>query len=203
MRVSRKLPHLCVATAVFLASFVASTAAQSTGPVAAPTIGIGNFGKINNQYYRGEQPKAGDYRALAALGVKMVIDLQRDFDPAEERLVAAAGMKFHRFRLTTSDRPSDEDVTQFLALVDDPANQPVYVHCKGGRHRTGVMTAAYRMTHDGWTADQAYQEMKDYHFKVPLNFLFGHDELKDFVFDYYAELRRSTRASGSLTSKKG
>ena len=54
---------------------------------------------------------------------------------------------------------------QFLKLVNDPANQPVFVHCQGGRHRTGVMTAVYRMTRDGWNPEQAYQEMKQYNFE--------------------------------------
>ena len=30
-----------------------------------------------------------------------------------------------------------------LQIVNDPAQQPVFVHCVGGKHRTGVMTAAY------------------------------------------------------------
>jgi hypothetical protein len=34
---------------------------------------------------------------------------------------------------------------------------------------------------DGWTAKQAYEEMKDYKFYSR----FGHDEMKDYVFDYY------------------
>jgi tyrosine-protein phosphatase SIW14 len=60
----------------------------------------------------------------------------------------------------------------------------VFVHCQGGRHRTGVMTAVYRMTKDGWTADRAYQEMKQYRFEgFP-----GHPELKRFVYDYYSAL---------------
>ena len=60
------------------------------------------------------------------------------------------------------------------------------------------MTAVYRMTHDGWTAARSYDEMKDYGFKVPLNFLFGHDELKDFVFDYYSDLSRAAGSTGRL-----
>jgi protein tyrosine/serine phosphatase len=75
-------------------------------------------------------------------------------------------------------------VTQFLELVNDPGNQPVFVHCKGGRHRTGVMTAVYRMTADGWTADKAYQEMKQYRFEgFP-----GHPTLKKFVYEYYTKV---------------
>jgi len=59
----------------------------------------------------------------------------------------------------------------------------VYVHCAGGRHRTGVMTAAYRMTHDGWTADQAFKEMKQYGFGAD----FLHPEFKQFVYAYHVE----------------
>ncbi|HSQ24775.1 MAG TPA: hypothetical protein VLN44_10195, partial [Pyrinomonadaceae bacterium] len=63
-----------------------------------------------------------------------------------------------------------EQVTYFLSIVNDPANWPVYVHRKGGRHRTGAMTAIYRISHDGWTGDQAFNEMKEYDFN---NSVFG------------------------------
>jgi protein tyrosine/serine phosphatase len=64
--------------------------------------------------------------------------------------------------------------------VNDAAKQPVYVHCVGGRHRTGVMTAVYRMVHDGWSADRAFKEMKQ--FKFGADFL--HREFKNFVYSY-------------------
>ena len=80
----------------------------------------------------------------------------------------------------------------FLQLVNDPANQPVYVHCAGGRHRTGVMTAVYRMTSDGWTADRAFKEMKDYKFGAD----FLHPEFKKFVYGYRLEPKESDRCSG-------
>jgi tyrosine-protein phosphatase SIW14 len=84
-----------------------------------------------------------------ALSVKTVIDLQEDGNVTEGQLVESAGMKFYRIPMTTHEAPTREELTLFLRLVNDPANQPVYVHCAGGRHRTGVMTAVYRMTHDG------------------------------------------------------
>ena len=91
-------------------------------------------------------------------------------------------MKFYRIPLTTWDRPVEAAVQQFLKLVNDPANQPVFVHCQGGRHRTGTMTAVYRITKDGWTADRAYAEMKQYGFET----LIGHPVLKKFVYDFAA-----------------
>jgi hypothetical protein len=59
-------------------------------------VRIGNFGKVNDNYYRGQQPKGSDYRDLAALGVKTVIDLQKDGPSNEAGIVSAAGMKFFR-----------------------------------------------------------------------------------------------------------
>src|SRR5262249_37184827 len=129
-------------------------------------------------------PQAKDYTALAALGVKTVLDLQQQGEAGESALVKAAGMKFYRIGMTSESKPSSQQVGAFFKIVDDPANQPVFVHCHGGRHRTGVMTAIYRMAHDGWSPDRAFAEMKHYEFTKG----FGHGALKDFVFEYYAGL---------------
>jgi len=143
-------------------------------------IRIGNFGKINDHYFRGAQPKGSDYRDLAAIGVKTVIDLQIDGPSNEAGNVAAAGMKFFRIGMTTSKAPTDAQIAQFFEIVNNPANQPVYVHCAGGRHRTGTMTALYRMTFDGWNASQAYDEMKQFHFEgFP-----DHPVLRNYVYAY-------------------
>ena len=180
--------HVCALSAVLaVASLAASAPAKTNSDLKLSSIRINNFGRINDNYYRGAQPESGDYADLAALGVKTVIDLTRDGRDEESGLVRRAGMKFYRIPMTTSERPSDTAVAKFLQLVNDPANQPVYVHCQGGRHRTGVMTAVYRMTQDGWTADKAYQEMKLYKFEgFP-----GQPTLKKFVFDYYGQIQRA------------
>lgn len=44
----------------------------------------------------------------------------------------------------------------------DPVSGPVYVHCDGGRHRTGAMIAVYRMAIEGWDIQRAYREMRQY-----------------------------------------
>jgi protein-tyrosine phosphatase len=67
----------------------------------------------------------------------------------------------------------------------------VFVHCKGGRHRTGEMTAIYRITHDGWSDDKAYDEMKKYDFE---DSFFYPRSLKKYVFSYY-EHSRSLKTS--------
>jgi protein tyrosine/serine phosphatase len=163
-------------------SLAASVAAEPVAShKAAAAVAIENFGKINDNYYRGAQPKGRDYADLAALGVRTVIDLTEGDDAGEPGSVQAAGMRFYRIPMTTHAQPAPEAVTQFLGLVNDPANQPVFVHCAGGHHRTGIMTAVYRMTQDGWTADRAFGEMQQFGFGPA----FLHSELKSFVYDYY------------------
>jgi protein tyrosine/serine phosphatase len=178
-----------LSTSALVASLALSPAIATTPAWAAPStaavassVTIDNFGKINDVYYRGAQPEATDYAALASMGIRTVIDLQADGSADEASQVESAGMTFHRIPMTTRVAPTSDEIASFFALVNDPKNQPVYVHCAGGRHRTGVMTAVYRMTHDGWDADQAFREMKQYKFGAD----FLHPEFKRFVYGYEA-----------------
>jgi protein tyrosine/serine phosphatase len=149
-------------------------------------LAVDDFGKLNDNYYRGGQPKREDYARLAALGIRTVVDLRQGGPADEQTLVENAGMNFYSIPMTASYPPSETTIRQFLRIVNDPANQPVFVHCEDGHIRTGVTTAVYRITHDGWTADQAYAEMKKYHFhSFRHHGLKRHHALKHFVYRYY------------------
>ena len=181
--VGRAFIRYTLTAALAVTPAIGIAAANSPSTTVSPArkhISIDNFGQVNASYYRGAQPDGRDYADLAALGVKTIIDLQMDGIPGEQKLVEAAGMKFHRIGMTTHQAPTTEQLVSFLKLVNDPANQPVYVHCAGGRHRTGVMTAVYRMTHDSWNAEKAFQEMKQYKFGAE----FLHPEFKAFLDTY-------------------
>ena len=166
------------------ASAAEQTAATTPARAAAAlaNIHIENFGRVSPTYYRGAQPKGHDFADLAAAGVKTVIDLAQEGDPAEEANAKKAGLQFVRIPMTTHQSPGPVTITEFLSLVNDPARQPVYVHCIGGRHRTGVMTAIYRMTAEAWTPIQAFHEMKQYKFGAD----FLHPEFKNFVLGFAA-----------------
>ena len=155
-------------------------AAQPGHTGALDNIRIGNFGRVNDNYFRGAQPGARDYADLAALGVKTVIDLQDYGDNAEPAMVESAGMKYVRIGMSTRVNPTQQQLEQFLHIINDPASQPVNMPCGGGRHRTGVMTAVFRMTREGWKGDQAFKEMKKYNFGP----YFLHPEFKKYVYSY-------------------
>jgi tyrosine-protein phosphatase SIW14 len=168
--------------------------------VQTSSIRIDNFGRVNSNYYRGAQPNGRDYADLAALGVRTLIDLTSDDAQTNEKgLTEHAGMRYFQIPMTTHQPPTPAQLTEFLKLVNDPANQPVYVHCVGGRHRTGVMTAAYRMTQDGWSAHQAFKEMKQYKFGAD----FLHSEFKQFVYGYHDNAHAVAAQAAAATTKAG
>ena len=185
----------CVlATAIAVAPAMPAMAGDSNSRTTRAAITIGNFGEVSPTYFRGEQPQGSEYATLAAFGIKTVIDLQADGPASEKGQVEKAGMKFHRIRMTTHVAPTKAQIAEFLQVVNDPANQPVFVHCAGGKHRTGVMTAIYRMEHDGWTSDQAFKEMKSYKFGAD----FLHSEFKRVVYSYHAEPKTAPAVPGGV-----
>ena len=62
--------------------------------------------------------------------------------------------------------PKDAIFAQFLKTLRENSNQKVFVHCRLGEDRTGMMVAAYRMADEGWTADEAMAEMQKFGFST-------------------------------------
>lgn len=151
-----------------------------------------NFHRVNATLYRGGQPNAGGFKQLASLGIKTVINL-RDADERaslEENEARAAGLRYFNIPLDGLGRPSDEKIERVLALINAPENQPVFVHCKRGSDRTGTVIACYRISHDGWTSEQAKEEAKRY------GLGFWEVGMKDYIRDYY-ERRAAGKAKVS------
>jgi protein tyrosine/serine phosphatase len=159
---------------------IAATSVANAQKLDLSHVKIKNFGQMDERFFRGGQPKEDDYRQLAALGVKTVIDLTDDPKWYERPTVEALGMRYINIPMSDSQYPKDSQVNQFLKLIDDPSTGKFFVHCAGGRHRTGVMGAVYRFNHYHWNFDQVYAEMKNYDFYTR----WGHGDMKKFVQDY-------------------
>jgi protein tyrosine/serine phosphatase len=158
-----------------------------------PGINIDNFGQMDERFYRGARPKPEDLRRLAELGIKTVIDLTDNSMKREKPAVEAAGMRYVNIPIIDKAYPSSEQAKEFLRVVSDPATGKFYVHCAGGRHRTGIMGAIYRFQHDQWNFDQVYAEMKQYDFYTSN----GHGKQLDFVRDYWREVQSKPNNSGT------
>ncbi len=107
-------------------------------------------------------------------------------------------MRYVNLPMSDSSYPKQDSVDAFLKLVNDPSTGVMFVHCAGGRHRTGVMGAVYRFNVNHWSLDQAYTEMKDYDFYTR----FGHGDLKTFVEDYSQKMPKASAATVSSASQK-
>jgi len=154
-------------------------------------IRIENFGQMDARFYRGAQPSGNDYKDLAALGIQTVINLRDDPQRNERPMVESLGMKYVNIPMAGKKYPTPEVTELFLKTVNDPATGKFFVHCAGGRHRTGAMGAVYRFRFYHWTFDQAYTEMKQYDFYTT----WGHQAFKDFVQNYYAQTQAGNSGS--------
>ena len=144
-----------------------------------------NFHKVNDMVYRGAQPKSGGLELLKQLGIKTVVNLRNDDARAKQEEASAhrVGLQYFNFPFERRGRPQGKKMEQVLSIINDPANQPVFVHCQHGADRTGVVIAVYRITHDRWTGEQAKREAKRYGLK-PWQF-----RMKDYILDFYKRQR--------------
>jgi protein tyrosine/serine phosphatase len=161
-----------------------------------PNVKIKNFGQMDDRFYRGARPEGNDYAALAALGVKTIIDLTDNSREYEQPAVERAGLRYVNIPMVDKSYPSIDQVNQFLKVVDDPQTGKFFVHCAGGRHRTGVVGAVYRFTHDKWNLDQALAEMDQYEFGSG----YGHGKQRDFVKDYWQQFQVKNHNATTPTS---
>jgi protein tyrosine/serine phosphatase len=171
---------------------------QETQPANSAKVTIKNFGQMDDRFFRGAQPKENDYQQLAALGIKTIIDLRDDPTSYEKQNAEAAGMKYVNIAMSDKDYPPATKIDEFLKLIDDPSTGKFYVHCAGGRHRTGVIGAVYRFNHYNWNYDQVYSEMKKYDFYTR----WGHGDMKKFVQDYAVTFQNKAIVAVEGTTNK-
>ncbi|MGH9554850.1 MAG: fused DSP-PTPase phosphatase/NAD kinase-like protein [Terriglobales bacterium] len=128
--------------------------------------GLPNFGRVNQRLYRGGQPEPEGFDALHKLGIDMVVNFNTSEEAIrEERAeVESRGMRYVSIPWSARSLPRREQVTKFFRLLRENPDAEIFVHCRRGADRTGVMLAAYRMAIDGWTPEQALTEMERFKF---------------------------------------
>ncbi len=133
----------------------------SAGNVGANTT-ILNFKKLNENMYRGGSPTGDGVDQLHALGIRTILDLQTTDGviEAEKEKTANYGMNFYSVELPALMlRPSEERIQKILSILSDARNFPIYIHCRHGEDRTGLVVGLYRALLQKWPAEIAYSEM--------------------------------------------
>lgn len=156
----RNLHQAVPAVAAVLILLSATAAAQAkTAPAELP-----RFQQVSERLYRGGQPSTAGISQLRALGINTVINLRgaSKRTRAEEAEVRAVGLNYFNIGLPNWGRPQDARVTRVLEIISAPENGRVFIHCKDGVDRTGMIVAIYRMTHEGWSTNDALAEAERY-----------------------------------------
>ncbi|MBW1811797.1 MAG: dual specificity protein phosphatase family protein [Deltaproteobacteria bacterium] len=136
----------------------AETARPAAWAIAVEKEGLPNLHKVSDALYRGAQPEDEGYETLEMMGGKALVNLRSMHSGRSE--IKETKIKYNRI-VFNPFHPEDEDLIEFLKIMADPKNHPVFVHCKHGSDRTGMMVVFYRIVIQGWTKEDAIKEMKE------------------------------------------
>jgi protein tyrosine phosphatase (PTP) superfamily phosphohydrolase (DUF442 family) len=144
-----------------------------------PKIRNGVTAVVPGVLYRSGQLDPADLqREIEQRGIKTVVNLgsTKDWDAA---VCEAKGVKYLRIPVgdvwQMESLPNPEmgdkvfpkpDLSEVWRAINDPAAQPVLIHCWGGTHRTGLFVAKYRIEQQGWSAADAIAELPLFGFDI-------------------------------------
>lgn len=157
-----------------------------------------NFHKVSEKLYRGAQPLSGAAKKLTELGVKTIINLrgEDDLSRVEQKEVETAGLRYFSVGMPGLSAPSDEQVARVMAIINNPENQPVFIHCKRGADRTGTIAAIYRISNEGWTGERAIAEARLH------GMSWAEFGMRSYISDYYQkQVRTRNQSTATVTSR--
>jgi protein tyrosine phosphatase (PTP) superfamily phosphohydrolase (DUF442 family) len=163
--VSRIAILLCACAAV--AGVQAQSAARPVAAIetsarpaewARPIDPARNLYEIAPQLYRSMQPEQTDVPRLQSLGIRTIINF-RAFHRDEE-VIQMPGVKFVQIPMKTWWIGNEQIVAALRAIEAARKDGPVLIHCQHGADRTGVVSAMYRIIEQGWSREQASQELR-------------------------------------------
>ena len=186
IRSRHSLASIRAACSIALAAVAVATIAHA-GP--EQLNGVTNFGRVTDNFFRGGEVTPRGLENLRAIGVRTVIDLAGK-DASEKQTCNRLGMTFYSFPMDGDERPDDANVERILGILRQ-AREPVYVHCAGGRHRAGTITALYRIRVQGWAPERAWAEQQSYGFGSPKD----HRRLYEYVYGRSAATSQSKHRS--------
>ena len=166
---------------IFLAALFCSFFSQGAQAEDSGRPDLPNFNQVSPVLYRGGRPSTAGLQKLAQMGIRTIINLQggdldSDFwrilrftEPgelpaaikAEGEMAKTLQMNYLSYPLNSIDPVTDAEeanIAKILAHFQDPALQPIFIHCEHGKDRTGLLVALERIQAEGWTKQRAWNE---------------------------------------------
>lgn len=117
---------------------------------------VENFYKVDKGVYRSGQPSAEAFKEMEKLGIKEVLNLRNYHSDKDE----AAGTKLKLSRVAMSASSSEwDELVEALRIIKNRKG-PIVIHCWHGSDRTGLVVALYRLVFQGWTKEEALDELE-------------------------------------------
>ena len=167
----------------------ASSVSSSPLPEALSTKDIPRFQMLAAGLYRGGQPARIGFEYLKKNGFKTVINLREEND--EERIVKELGMKYVHIPVSIQPwaRIPDSAIDEYFKVLSDPANYPVFFHCRRGADRTGALAGFYRISAQGWEPQKAYNEARD------IGLRWWYRAIRDQIYSFKREFAISAKTA--------
>lgn len=134
---------------------------------------LSGFQEVDPGIYRGSHPSSHKhFKQLTEAGIKTILSLQYSkINNAPVRKMALKyGMNFINIPIAALTRAKDlpdSKVIRILDIMQDESLKPLYIHCMLGHDRTGLAVGLYRIHVQKWTSEEAYKEMRQFHF-IPI-----------------------------------
>ena len=121
---------------------------------------------------------------------KAVINLQSESDIAtkyqaqvadEKKFCAENQIAYFSIPMKEETPPTDAQIQEYLKIIDDPKNRPVFVHDSQGVIREGMMVAVWQLERMGYDSKRALDEINS----------FGHPNKSEALLDFIKNYKKS------------
>jgi protein tyrosine/serine phosphatase len=123
-----------------------------------------NFHIVDDGIWRSAQPSIESITVMKKHGLKTIINLRGSEENHlwESRICDSLGIQYFHLPMDGREVPDIADINKILRVIENQQNQPVVYHCLGGKDRTGIVTAIYRLKNSDIGFKEVHTEMLMY-----------------------------------------
>lgn len=159
---SSLVAFLCVAVAAYAQDLETKRPTERNPSWAVRVLDVPEVPKlfiVEPNFYRSPQPTEEGFRALVTRkGLRSVVNLRATH--LDNGLTQGLALRLFDFGMPAWHIEREDVVGALRALRTETRMGPTLLHCTLGADRTGLVAALYRMIYQGWSKEDALEEME-------------------------------------------